>query len=174
MQATGVPREQLIGTDSPDYFTEPDKAREGYRRVFAEGFVRDYPLALRHVSGRVTDVLYNAGVYRDEQGHVLGVFAAARDITERKQAAATLRQLNEQLEQRVRERTAQLEAANQQLRQEMAERKQAGRRSSASNGCSPATTIRPRPGRTHTPRPTATWFRSTPPGSSSTRWARRC
>ena len=126
VQATGVPREQLIGTDFSDYFTEPDKAREGYRRVFAEGFVRDYPLALRHVSGRVTDVLYNAGVYRDEQGHVLGVFAAARDITERKQAAATLRQLNEQLEQRVRERTAQLEAANQQLRQEMAERKQAG------------------------------------------------
>jgi PAS domain S-box-containing protein len=113
--ASGVPREQLIGTDFSDYFTEPERAGEGYRRVFSEGFVRDYPLAIRHVSGRVTDVLYNASVYRDAQGRVLGVFAAARDITERKRAAEELRQLNLELEERVRLRTAQLEAANQEL-----------------------------------------------------------
>lgn len=41
VQATGVPREQLIGTDFSDYFTEPDKAREGYRKVFSESLVRD-------------------------------------------------------------------------------------------------------------------------------------
>jgi PAS domain S-box-containing protein len=91
-QATGVPRERLIGADFSNYFTEPEKAREGYRRVFSEGFVRDYPLAIRHVSGRVADVLYNASVYRDEQGQVLGVFAAARDITERKRAEERIRQ----------------------------------------------------------------------------------
>ena len=90
-QATGVPREQLIGTDFSDYFTEPDKAREGYQRVFSEGFVRDYPLAIRHVSGRIADVLYNATVYRDDKDKVLGVFAAARDVTERKQAEARQR-----------------------------------------------------------------------------------
>ncbi len=86
VQATGVPRERLIGTDFCDYFTEPQKAREGYRRVFSEGFVCDYPLAIRHVSGRVMDVLYNASLYRDETGVVQGVFAAARDVTERKRA----------------------------------------------------------------------------------------
>jgi PAS domain S-box-containing protein len=86
IQATGRSREELIGSDFSDYFTEPDKAREGYRQVFSRGFVRDYPLALRHVSGRVTDVLYNASVYRDDKGQVLGVFAAARDVTERKRA----------------------------------------------------------------------------------------
>ena len=80
--ATGVPREQLVGRDFSDYFTEPDTARAGYRRAFADGFVRDFPLTLRHTSGRTTDVLYNASVYRDAQGKVLGVFAAARDITE--------------------------------------------------------------------------------------------
>jgi PAS domain S-box-containing protein len=91
VQATGVPREALIGTDFSDYFTEPEKAREGYEQVFSQGFVRDYPLAIRHTSGNITDVLYNASIYKDDKGAVLGVFAAARDVTERKQAEARQR-----------------------------------------------------------------------------------
>ena len=90
--ATGLPREQLVGADFSECFTEPDKARAGYREAFTEGFVRDYPLALRHASGRTADVLYNASVYRDAEGNVLGVFAAARDITERKRAEAVVLQ----------------------------------------------------------------------------------
>src|SRR5712691_7616653 len=82
IKATGVPREKLVGTDFSDYFTEPEKAREGYQRVFAKGFVTDYPLTIRHEDGRLIDVLYNASVYRDARGNVLGVFAAARDVTE--------------------------------------------------------------------------------------------
>jgi PAS domain S-box-containing protein len=83
---TGVSRERLIGSDFSDYFTEPEKARAGYIKTFMEGFVRDYPLVIRHVSGKITDVLYNATVYRDENWEVQGVFAAARDITELKKA----------------------------------------------------------------------------------------
>jgi len=85
-QATGLPRQALIGTDFAEYFTEPDSARAGYRQVFEQGLVRDYPLSLRHSDGRVIDVLYNASVYRDESGHIAGIFAAARDITGRKKA----------------------------------------------------------------------------------------
>src|SRR3989442_607533 len=81
---TGVPREQLIGTDFSDYFTEPKKAREGYQQVFAQGFVMDYPLTIRHKDGKLTDVLYNASVYKDARGNVLGVFAAARNVTDSK------------------------------------------------------------------------------------------
>src|SRR5919201_821561 len=84
MKVTGVPRDKLIGTDFSDYFTEPEKAREGYQQVFAKGFVTDYPLTIRHEDGRLTDVLYNASVYKDARGNVLGVFAAARDITAQK------------------------------------------------------------------------------------------
>ena len=62
VQATGVPREQLIGTDFSDYFTEPDRARTGYKKAFLEGMVRDYPLAIRHTAGGIMDVLYHAAV----------------------------------------------------------------------------------------------------------------
>ena len=81
---TGVAREQLIGSDFSTYFTDPEKANEGYHTVLSQGFVTDYPLTIRHTSGRTTDVLYNATVYRNEAGEVQGVFAAARDVTEHK------------------------------------------------------------------------------------------
>jgi PAS domain S-box-containing protein len=89
--ATGVSRDQLIGSDFSDYFTEPEKAREGYQTTFLKGTVRDYPLAIRHTSGKITHVLYNATLYRNEAGEIQGVFAAARDITERKRAEEALR-----------------------------------------------------------------------------------
>ena len=114
-KVTGVAREKLVGTDFSNYFTEPEKAREGYKQVFAKGMVTDYPLTVRHVDGRLTDVLYNASVYRDPRGNVLGVFAAARDITARKRAEIEIRKLNDELEQRVAKRTAALEASNKEL-----------------------------------------------------------
>lgn len=95
VKATGVSRDQLIGTDFADYFTESQKAREGYQIAFSEGFVKDYPLTIRHKDGPLTDVLYNASVYRDALGNVLGVFAAARDVTLQKQASQYARSLIE-------------------------------------------------------------------------------
>jgi PAS domain S-box-containing protein len=92
---TGVTRENLTGTDFSNYFTEPAKAQEGYRQVFAKGMVTDYPLTIRHADGRLADVLYNASVYRDERDNVLGVFAAARDVTAQKQASEYARSLIE-------------------------------------------------------------------------------
>ena len=91
----GLSRERLKGSDFSEYFTEPGKAREGYQKVISQGFVMDYPLTIRHTSGRTTDVLYNAAVYRNEAGEVQGVLAAARDITDRKRAVEALRQSEE-------------------------------------------------------------------------------
>ena len=81
---TGVNREHLTGTDFFEYFTEPRKARKVYKEVFAKGFVSDSPLTLRHVGGKLTDVLFNGSVYKDNDGNVLGVVVVARDITEQK------------------------------------------------------------------------------------------
>ena len=92
---TGVLRQDLIGTDFSDYFTEPEKARTAYQQAFRNGLVRDYPLGLKHQDGRVASVLYNASVYWDEDGNVMGLFAAARDITARKQAETRLKESEE-------------------------------------------------------------------------------
>jgi PAS domain S-box-containing protein len=97
-KATGIPRDTLIGTDFSDYFTDPDKASAVYQHVLAQGSVLDYPLTMRHRDGTLTDVLYNASVYRDTSGKVLGVLAAARDMTkqvkaQRKIAAQQAREL---------------------------------------------------------------------------------
>jgi PAS domain S-box-containing protein len=105
IKVTGVRREELIGTDFSNYFTEPDKARAGYQQVFAKGFVTDYPLTIHHRDGSLTDVLYNASVYKDVNGHVLGVFAAARDITAQRRAET---QVTEQRAKEL-ERLAELE-----------------------------------------------------------------
>lgn len=92
---TGFDRNKLIGTDFSTYFTNPEKARKGYREVFDKGFVRDYPLEIRHKNGKVTPVLYNASVYKDENNDVVGVFAAARDITKLKKAEDALKSSEE-------------------------------------------------------------------------------
>ena len=97
-EVTGESRGKLIGSDFANYFTDPQKAREGYQLVFSLGSVIDYPLAIRHASGKITDVLYNANLYRDAKGNVQGVFAAARDITESKRLEQTLRVRNVDLE----------------------------------------------------------------------------
>jgi len=95
---TGYTREELIGTDFSSYFTDPEKARAGYRQVFETGKVRNYELKIQHKDGHITPVAYNASVYHDEDGNVIGVFASARDLTELKGKENQLIQLNTALE----------------------------------------------------------------------------
>ena len=117
IKVTGIAREKLIGTDFSNYFTEPKKAQEGYLQVFEKGFVSDYPLTIKHKDGNLTDVLYNASVYKDSKGKILGVFAAARDVTEQKWAK-DLRVANTELAYQNDEkekRAAELVIANKEL-----------------------------------------------------------
>ena len=86
VRVTGVPRNEIIGTNFSRYFTDPDKAESGYQQAFEKGFVSDYSLTIKHKNGNLTDVLYNASVFKDKEGNVLGVFAAARDVTTQKWA----------------------------------------------------------------------------------------
>jgi len=88
---TSYNRTQLIGSDFSIYFTQPEMARKGYQEVFTKGLVKNYPLAIKHKTGRITDVLNNATVFRSETGEISGVFAAAIDITEHLKNEETLR-----------------------------------------------------------------------------------
>jgi len=110
-------REELVGTDFAYYFTNPQDAKEGYQHVFKEGTVKDYPLEIKNKDGSLTPVLYNASVYNDEFGEVIGVFAAARDITERKKAEKYLKEYWESLEEQVKQRTEELAKSNADLKQ---------------------------------------------------------
>jgi len=125
IQVTGFSRSELIGTDFSDYFTEPEKAKAGYEKVFRDGAATDYALEIRHKNGQVTPVLYNAAVYRDALGKVMGVVASARDITDRKKAEEALKKAHDLLDIRVKERTTELIQSNTRLLTEIEERRKA-------------------------------------------------
>ncbi len=117
VKATGFSREVLVDTNFSAYFTEPQKAQGGYEQAFEKGFVADYPLTIKHKNGNLSDVLYNASVYKDSKGNVVGVYAAARDVTEQKWAIE-LRGANKELafqNDEKEKRAAELTIANKEL-----------------------------------------------------------
>ncbi|HIE32111.1 MAG TPA: PAS domain S-box protein, partial [Methanosarcinales archaeon] len=97
VQATGKSRDELIGTRFADHFTYPERAYSGAMQVFETGQVRDYELMMKAADGRETIVAYNASVYRDLNGDVVGAFAALRDITERKRAEEKIKESEKRL-----------------------------------------------------------------------------
>src|SRR6185436_11230087 len=79
---TGYDRGELIGATFKSYFTEPDRAELGVKLTFAEGVVTNYELVMLTKGGRKRRVSFNASVFRAADGHVQGIFASARDISE--------------------------------------------------------------------------------------------
>ena len=122
VQITGYSREQLIGTNFSDYFTEPKKAIKGYEKVFMDGIITDYELHIHHKDGHITPVLYNATVLRDNNGTITEILAVARDITERKRIEALLIRFNEKLESGIREKTLEMATLNKTLQEEISQR----------------------------------------------------
>ncbi|WP_411286460.1 PAS domain S-box protein [Phenylobacterium sp.] len=89
---TGCTRDELIGAPFKNYFTDPERAEAGIRRVLREKSVSDYELTARARDGKQTIVSYNATTFYDRNRKLEGVFAAARDVTERKKVEAELKQ----------------------------------------------------------------------------------
>jgi len=89
---TGCTRDELIGAPFKGCFTDPDRAEAGIKRVLNEKSVTDYELTARARDGRQTVVSYNATTFYDRNRTLQGVFAAARDVTERKRVEAELQQ----------------------------------------------------------------------------------
>lgn len=98
IQVTGRTREELIGTPFANYFTDPEKAYKGVMLVFETGEVRDYELVIVTKDGTEITVAYNASIYKDEKGKVVGAFGVARDITEYKKVKKELIETIERLE----------------------------------------------------------------------------
>src|SRR5947209_4829807 len=91
---TGCTRDELIGAPFKGYFTDPERAEAGIKLVLGEGKVTDYELTARARDGKETVVSYNATTFHDRDRKLQGVFAAARDVTERKRYEESLQQAN--------------------------------------------------------------------------------
>ncbi len=110
--ATGLLRDQLIGSDFIEYFSDPNKARAIYQQVLHEGKSLAFELELKNIAGYSTPVLCNASVYKDDDGIIMGVFATARDIKDTKNIKDELIYLKNNLELLINQRAAELVVAN--------------------------------------------------------------
>jgi PAS domain S-box-containing protein len=100
---TGCTRDELIGAPFKNYFTNPGQAEAGIHRVLNEGKVTNYELTARARDGNETVVSYNATTFYDRDRKLRGVFAAARDITDRKRVEEQLKLYSDKLERSNRE-----------------------------------------------------------------------
>jgi PAS domain S-box-containing protein len=95
---TGCTRDELIGAPFKNFFTDPDRAEASIKTVLSEKKVTNYELTVRAWDGRETVVSYNATTFYDRGRKLQGVFAAARDVTERKRLDQVLQEKNVELE----------------------------------------------------------------------------
>src|SRR5580692_11341247 len=95
---TGCTRDELIGAPFKNYFTDPERAEAGIKWVLSGSKVTDYELTARARDGKETVVSYNATTFYDRDRKLQGVFAAARDVTERKRFEQTQQENNVELE----------------------------------------------------------------------------
>jgi len=95
---TGCTRDELIGAPFKNYFTDPERAAAGIKRVLREKRITNYELTARARDGKMTVVSYNATTFYDRDRTLQGVFAAARDITERRHIEQMLQEKNVELE----------------------------------------------------------------------------
>src|SRR3984957_13633808 len=95
---TGCTRDELIGAPFKNYFTDPERAEAGIRQVLSGSKVTDYELTACARDGKKTVVSYNATTFHDRDRKLQGVFAAARDVTERKRFEKRQQEDNVELE----------------------------------------------------------------------------
>ncbi len=95
---TGCTRDELIGAPFKDFFTDPERAEAGIKRVLNDRKVTDYELTARTIDGKETVVSYNAATFYDRKRRLQGVFASARDITDRRKFEQSLQDTNAKLD----------------------------------------------------------------------------
>jgi PAS domain S-box-containing protein len=100
---TGCTRDELIGAPFKNYFTDPDRAEAGIKLVLSKKKVTNYELTARDREGKETVVSYNATTFYDRDRRLQGVFAAARDVTDRKRVDEKLKLYSDRLERSNRE-----------------------------------------------------------------------
>lgn len=121
----GMKREEIIGKTAYDLYPQymADKYVEMDNKLLQSSGEQIHETSLLYAQGTLHDVIINKGTFTDANGVLTGLVGVVLDITERKQAEAALRRAHDELEIRVRERTAELARTNEELRIEVTERK---------------------------------------------------
>ena len=99
---TGCTRDELIGSPFKNYFTDSERAEAAIKLVLSEKKLTNYELTTRARDGKETVVSYNATTFYDRDRKLQGVFAAARDVTERKQAERAITEVRDYAESIIR------------------------------------------------------------------------
>ena len=94
---TGCTRDELIGAPFKNYFTDPERAEAGIKQMLREKKLSNYELTACARDGKTTVVSYNATTFYDRDRKLQGVFAAARDVTERKLLDQAIEEQNVEL-----------------------------------------------------------------------------
>jgi len=111
----GYGRDELIGTKASDYWYSPGERMETAERLEREESISNYETRLKRKDGRLIDISLSISLLRDDSNRVIGTVGVSKDITEKKRYEEELKALNERLEEKVLERTRELEAANREL-----------------------------------------------------------
>jgi PAS domain S-box-containing protein len=110
----GYSRMEYIGANAADFHADKSEGSDVIVRLARGETLRDYQTTLRARDGTLRTVLLNSNA-DVENGHVLRTRLFTQDITGRHCAEEDLRRLNAELEEKVRQRTAQLEATSKEM-----------------------------------------------------------
>jgi PAS domain S-box-containing protein len=125
-QCIGIPAGDLVGKRQADLFP-PDLARahiEQTKQVLATGEVLEYD-GLFHFGPEAVWLRIHLLPIRDEAGQIASVMGVCHNITDRKRAEEALQKAHDDLEVKIKERTAELTRANELLQREVEERRRA-------------------------------------------------
>ena len=120
----GYPREEMIGRHLLEFVHDDYKDfMKGQMIRRKKGEARSYEIDWEDKDGRRVYTLISPRGFYDERGQFTGSLGVLTDITDRKRAEEALQKAHAELERRVRERTAELMTANEQLKREIEDRK---------------------------------------------------
>jgi len=108
----GYPREELLNMSIPDVDADPIVVLPAHEQLLSGDRIINYEHKLQRKDGKVISVLNNSRPLTNDDEQVVGMQSTLIDITDRKRAEEELQKAHDELEQRVAERTAELDAKN--------------------------------------------------------------